>query len=432
VAFAAPPTHVGGIAALSLPVSGLSQAKGLVGGDLEAFRSGEFNPAKYFRPGPELPALLPPRLLGFLALPDLVESATVGDGEAAPRIVTRVLHRGGDPNQPPEAVSSTVTWRPKVKVALHAGTLRTTTATTLDLRSETSVRLGGPAPSADVRGELRSFALEFAGGLLVVRFNRLAFTARSGATPSLDVKVAEVGFGGQLRFLDWLRPYLPSPPNGPRVSVTAREIVASHTLAIPKLSLGAFLLQNLALSASVTLPLDGRPVQSRFAVSSRDHPFLVTVSLFGGGGFVAVECGPGLTVEGQIEFGAATSLDLGVASASVAVTAGVYVRAGDQGTTVKGFLRAVGELDVAGLVNVSVELYLGLGYRKNPRHPQRSELHGSASLTVRVRVLFFSESVTVTVERSFGVGDDPTFDVAFPTPDPWRRRCAAFAPMVRS
>jgi hypothetical protein len=431
VAFAAPETHVGGIAALSLPVSGLSLAKGLVGGDLEAFRSGQFDPAKYFKPGPELPALLPPRLLGFLRLADLVERTTVGDGEAAPRIVTEVVHRAGDHNQPPEAVRSTVTWRPKVKAGFHGGTLRTTTATTLDLRSETLVRLGGPPPSSDVRGELRSFAMEFAGGLLVVRFDRLAFTARSGATPSLDVKVADVGFGDQLGFLDWLRPYLPSPPNGPRVAVTAREIVARHTLAIPKLSLGAFLLQNLALSASVTLPLDGRPVQSRFAVSSRDHPFLVTVSLFGGGGFVAVEAGRGLTVEGQIEFGAATSLDLGVASASVAVTAGVYVRAGDQGATVKGFFRAVGELDVAGLVNVSVELYLGLEYRKNPTHPQRSELHGWASLTVRVRVLFFSESVTVTVERSFGVGDDPTFDVAFPTPDPWRRRCAAFAPMVR-
>ena len=47
-------------------------------------------------------------------------------------------------------------------------------------------------------------------------------------------------------------------------------------------------MQNLAISSSVTLPLDGAPVQASFAFASRDHPFLVTVSLFGGGGFFAL------------------------------------------------------------------------------------------------------------------------------------------------
>jgi hypothetical protein len=46
--------------------------------------------------------------------------------------------------------------------------------------------------------------------------------------------------------------------------------------------------------------------------------------------------------------------------------------------------------------------------------------------------MFFCESVTLSFERSFGTGSDPTFDKAFSTPDPWRQRCAAFAPMVAS
>ena len=427
VAFAPPPTSVGGIAALTLSVSGLSRTTGLVGGDLEAFRSGTFDPAKFL--APSLPRLLPPTLLGFVKLADLVHTANVGEGEATPRIVTEVLHPDGNPSR--STVCSTVTWRPRIKTGPHAGTLRTTLDTTLDLRSMTSVDLGGGEPTSHVQGELRSFSLEFAGQALVIQFTRLAFVSRSGTPPTLDLKVADVGFGGDLRFLNALRRYLPSPPSGPRVAVTAGCIEASYTLAIPTLATGVFLLQNLALSASVTLPLDGRPVRARFAVSSREDPFLVTVSLFGGGGFVAleVESDHVVTLEAQLEFGAATALNLGIASASVAVTAGIYIRLIDGKAELRGFFRAVGELDVLGLVNVAVELYLSLSYRDGPGGP---EVHGAAMVTIRVRVMFFSESVTLTLERSFGTGSDPTFDKAFPTPEPWRQRCAAFAPMVAS
>jgi hypothetical protein len=422
VAFAPPATSVGGLAALRMSVSGLSRTTGLVGGDLEAFRSGQFDPAKFL--APSLPGLLPPTLLGFVNLADLVHTANVGEGEAAPRILTDIVRNGSGP----PTVRSSVTWRPRVKTGLHAGTLRTTLGTTLDLVSTTTINLAGGEPTSHVQGELRAFALEFAGQALIIRFTRLAFASRSGTAPSLDLRVADVEFGGDLRFLNALRRYLPSPAAGPRVAVTAGTIEASYTLAIPTLSTGMFLLQNLALSASVTVPLDGRAVRARFAVSSRDDPFLVTVSLFGGGGFIALEVEGDRIVglEAQLEFGAATALNLGIASASVAVTAGVYIRLIDDRAELRGFFRAVGELDVLGAVNVSVELYLALAYRDGPMGP---EAYGLAIVTIRVRVMFFSESVTLKLERSFGTGVDPTFDKTFPTSDPWRQRCAAFASM---
>ncbi len=51
---------------------------------------------------------------------------------------------------------------------------------------------------------------------------------------------------------------------------------------------GAFSLQNLVLSASLSIPFVGKPASLRFALSERHHPFLVTVTLFGGGGFLAL------------------------------------------------------------------------------------------------------------------------------------------------
>ena len=438
VAFAPPATTVGGVAALGMSVVGLSDTTGLVGGDLEAFRSGQFDPAKFL--APSLPGLLPPTLLGFVKLADLVHTANVGEGEAAPRIMTEVLLNGGGP----PTVRSMVNWRPRVKTGLHAETLRTTLDTTLHLRSTTTIDLAGGEATSHVEGELRAFALEFANQALIVRFSRLAFVSRPGTSPTLDLKVADVEFGGDLRFLNALRKYLPSPANGPRVAVTAGSIEAGYTLALPTLSTGVFLLQNLAISAAVTLPLTGGAVRARFQVSSRDDPFLVTVSLFGGGGFIALDV-EGISIigfEAQLEFGAATALNLGVASASVAVTVGIHFRLLEGTVTLGGLFRAVGELDVLGVVTVSVEIYLALSYRDGPAG---SEAHGIARITIRVRVMFFSEAVTLTLERTFATDigarrsmrsgrseRSPTFDQTFPTVDPWRQRCAAFAAMEAS
>jgi hypothetical protein len=422
VAFAPPATSVGGVASLGMSVVGMSVTTGLVGGDLEAFRSGQFDPAKFLAPSPGLPL---PTLLGIVKLADLVHTASVGEGETAPRVMTEVVRSAsGAPT-----VRSTMTWRPRVKTDLFEKTLRTTLDTTLDLRSTTTFDLAGGEPTSHVEGELRAFALEFANQALIVRFSRLAFVSRPGTSPTLDLKVADVEFGGDLRFLNALRQFLPSPATGPRVAVTAGAIEAGYTLAVPTLSTGMFLLQNLAISATVTLPLDGRPVRARFAVSSRDDPFLVTVSLLGGGGFIALEVeGTSIkALEAQLEFGAAAALNLGVASAAVAITAGIYIRLTENTVELRGFFRAVGELDVLGVVNISVELYLSLAYRDGPGGP---EAHAFASFTIRVRVMFFSESVSFELERSFSLGaEDPTFDQTFPTVDPWRQRCAAFASM---
>ncbi|MET9959383.1 hypothetical protein ABZ128_09910 [Streptomyces sp. NPDC006326] len=433
VPLAPPVTASGGIAKLDLPVTGLSSATGLIGGDLEKLKSGTFAPASFFTPPPP-PApphapVFPTRLLGFVDLTKLVPPVSVppagaGDGTDVPRMLTKVLRQ---PERPPHAVETTLTWHPKLRPT-QEGPLRTTDKTQLDLRCVTLMNLGqsGP-PVTEVRGELSHFTLSFAD-VLDVEFQRMAFTSKPGTTTALDVKVGRVGFSGQLKFLDRLREYLPSVANGPRINVDTAGIDVGYTLAVPSVGLGVFLLQNLALSASVHLPFDGTPVEATFAVSSREHPFLVTASVFGGGGFLAVTVSTGEVVrlEGQVDFGAAVALNLGVASGSVSVTASVYVKLDRGVSSVGGFLRAYGELDVLGIINISVEFYLGLVFRA-PK-----TLYGVAFVTVRVRVAFFSESVTMKLERTFSGGDDPSFGQAFPTSQPWRDRCAAFAPMEES
>ncbi|MDR3661097.1 MAG: hypothetical protein P4L86_12025, partial [Mycobacterium sp.] len=147
------------------------------------------------------------------------------------------------------------------------------------------------------------------------------------------------------------------------------SLVASYSLAIPSIPMGAFLMQNLAVSSSVTLPLDGRPVQASFGFASRDHPFMLTVSLLGGGGFLALTVvGDTLQeLEAQLDFGAAASLDLIVASASVTVTAGIHLTVTNGNPDIDAFFRATGQVDLLGIISVSLEIYLALEYISAPQ-----------------------------------------------------------------
>ena len=89
----------------------------------------------------------------------------------------------------------------------------------------------------------------------------------------------------------------------------ADGVNAGYTLGIPSIAVGMFSLQNISLSAELNLPFTGKPVRARFALCDRENPFLLTVSMFGGGGFFRI--GTGLdgieSFEAALEFGALAS-----------------------------------------------------------------------------------------------------------------------------
>ena len=118
--------------------------------------------------------------------------------------------------------------------------------------------------------------------------------------------------------------------------------------------------------------LDGRPLFD-FSFSSREHPFNLTVAFLGGGGFFHLQIDTlGIKMlEAALEFGASASIDLGVASGSVHIMAGIYFsmqRRDIDGievdaATLEGYLRMGGELSVLGLISVSLEFYLSFRLR---------------------------------------------------------------------
>ncbi len=140
--------------------------------------------------------------------------------------------------------------------------------------------------------------------------------------------------------------------------------------------------------------------------------------------------------EGSLEFGAAVAIDLGVASGSVSIMAGIYFQFkqkelptgapdGKVGNSVviTGYVRAVGELDVLGLIHITIEFYLGLTYADDG---DAKRVEGVARVSVRVEVLFFSESISVEMRKEFGAGKDPFFGDQITSGD-WNTYCGAFA-----
>ncbi len=264
---------------------------------------------------------------------------------------------------------------------------------------------------------------------LVISFKKISFAMTSGKKPEIDVVFDNLLFDGVLAFVQKLKELIPlagfsDPPN---VTVNTEGIKANFTLALPAVTMGMFSLTNLSFSAGFHIPFIGNPLSVRFAFCTREHPFHLTVSAIGGGGFFAIEVSPAkvIVLEAAFEFGAELALDLGIATAAVSIMAGIYFRMELDDAQLTGYLRIRGDASLLGFIKVSIELYLELRYEFSS-----NKLVGRATLEIHVTIAFFSIGVNVTIERKFsGSAADPSFaDVMKPELgyDPFAEYLAAF------
>jgi hypothetical protein len=269
-----------------------------------------------------------------------------------------------------------------------------------------------------------------------VNVTEFGFLARSGAKPDVKVRLdpaAPLKFTGDLKFVEELRNAIPPDlfGKGPSLDISPTGIRAGFSFALPPVAVGVFALKDVSLGAAVTLPfLDGRPSLD-FNVSERPRPFLLSVAIFGGGGFFHLQLDTaGLKiVEAAFEFGVTASVDLGVASGGVHIMAGIYFKlerkepGTDLAPTLTGYLRMGGQLSVLGLIKLSLEFVLSFTYDGG-----RDKAYGRATLTVQVEIVFFSVSVEITVERAFGGSSgDPSFGQLFTNAGTWSEYAEAFA-----
>lgn len=306
---------------------------------------------------------------------------------------------------------------------------------------EARVKKSGGAPVAKVRCALTHFDLNLLGdaksGFIKLEFDKIEFSADSSLKTNVDVGFSGIHFIGVLSFVESLRSLIPldgfSDP--PSLTIDEHGIDAQFSMALPNLAVGVMSLTNLSLGAGFCVPFIGQPLSVRFNFCTREQPFNLTVSLFGGGGFFGICIDPhGVQkLEASFEFGANIAVDFGVASGGVHVMAGIYFKMEPDKASLTGYFRLGGFVDVLGLISASIELYMDLTYIF-----EEGKCIGHASLTIEVHVLFFSASVEISTERKFaGSSGDPSFaalmgpgDGVVITPDThyaWRDYCEAFA-----
>jgi hypothetical protein len=412
----------GGLVAPNLDISGLSRALGPVGGPVSQMVGGEFNPQDIFDTSI--------KLLGGIELwqiiKDLVFTNAANTANKLPGLVTV---RDGD------IIRTTYTWELGQSELVDTGLFVPKTGAAFTLRATLEKKLDGSAPTYRIEGELTNFAvvlLPAPNDLISIGFDSVSFTAEKDKKVDTSVELNDIQFLGILEFVNKLREYLPldgfsDPPILDIVTAPNPGLNLGYTLGIPTIGIGILTIQNISLSAGFFLPFGDAPMNFHFAFCERQQPFILTVSLFGGGGFFSMDIGieKVVMIEAALEFGAAAAINLGVASGKASMMAGFYFQKAGADFSLTGYFRANGSLSVLGIITVSLEFYLGLTYASKGISPHGGALWGQAKLTVKIEILFFSASVSISMEREFA-GSDPTFRQLV-APSVWADYCNAFA-----
>jgi hypothetical protein len=427
-----PGDRSGGVVIPNIQITGLSRAAGPVGGNLDAINADQFDPSEFF-------ANAGASILGAIDLAEVCAATPIeidesGEATILPIVITRID-------------GTTITTRLHFSPTLQADSAHVFEPdgnASLEIDTKLVSDLADPSKTTySIDGDLRNFTVHLVDGsslnFIDLKFSRLRFTSSTDQKGTIDPQIESAEFKGVLAFLEALQQYLPFGDSGPKIEISPTQVEASVGIDLPSIAFGVFVLENIAFSAGVTLPFTGDPARARFAFSSREDPFHLTVAMFGGGGFFGLELGAdGVELfEVALEFGAEVSIDFGAASGGVHTTGGFYWSlatqdSGDEKPHLTAYLDMGGEVDImGGVASVSIEMYLGMTYEPTPSN----KIGGEAEITLEAPVLCFSGAATARLERHFGrTVADPSFGDLMPPDDAtavsslaWNDYCAAFA-----
>jgi len=411
-----PAQRAGGVARPSVAVGALSRSLGAVPPGLEDLAS--ITPKLFAGSGAST-------LLGAISLIDIISAVTTLD--QLPKVQRQETAAGTD---------ITFRWTPPLRTSAQPqsiGPLVLNPGAALSLSTSLHIPAGDGQPRSVVHGILTNFAINFVD-VAEVSFESIEFTSEQGKQMTVRPTGVRLRLQRELEFLNALADILPANgfSDGPTLAITPRGVTAGYSLGLPGAGIGIFSLEQVALSAGVTLPFDNTPAAVRLTFSERAHPFLATVSMIGGAGFFALEVDTqGVQrIEGSIEVGANMTVDLAVVAANVHVMAGFYFglkRVGD-GNQIdfSAYLRIGGAVELLGIAGISVDIIMSMTLELSPAG-QPASIGGRASVVVSVHLLMFSKSLSLSTEKHFAIAaNDPTFDELI-SEDDWETYCRAFA-----
>ena len=343
------------------------------------------------------------------------------------------------------------------------------------LTLDAKVAAGGGKPAEHSIDVQMTGAMVQLAELVRMPVDRLRVTSTTAAPFDLQIDLGQVDFLKELAFVqrlaEVLAPFIGANRTAPSYSrggtVPARRALARHgelerlgapdvdvdttgihlreDIAIPDVALGAFTVSGIGFGLGIDLLFAGKFVV-RFNFATHEHPFAVCYGPFGGGGYTAIELTGGklTNLEVSLMVAGAVGINLGVAAGAITASAGFVLAIPSSGPlAVTAFFRATGQLEVLGLVSLSVIFEIALKFAFS----DPVVLTGTATLSLKVEVLFVSKTVTASVSKSITGGalkspSKPTaraaleperglsFENVYPTQDLWDEYCRALSPRV--
>lgn len=420
----------GGSLSPNFSITGLSKTYGVISGKIEDAANAIMDPVQYFN--------LDAKLFGIINLSDIIKATgNLLDNESPIPALKNI--------DTDEAKITQYTWKGAelVEKDLFGKMLSFKPAKdgSSRLKIETNLyRYKNNKPNAlTVDSTIENFDIIIAK-LAKVGFKKVGFHtgANTKTDFTIDMKDPALEFLGPLTFVNALQKYIPADgfSDPPFLDITTSGVTTGYTLSLPDVQLGAFTLRNISLGASVALSFTGGPLIMRFNFCEKHQPFTLTVSALGGGGFFAIEFDvKGIrSLEAALEFGAAASINLGVASGAVSIMGGLYfkiIKHDDDNKEIilEGYVRINGALSVLGLITASVEFLLSLTANLVTigDKDKVTKVWGKAQLKIKIEVFMFSKTVSLETSREFaGAGADPNFAMLISN-DEWKKYCESFA-----
>lgn len=264
-------------------------------------------------------------------------------------------------------------------------------------------------------------------GQSMVRLEKLVIHYEKSSGLKVDFDARNIKINPSLRFVqDTLGKLIPDTVGGLRIiKQQGIPVGVSHDFEMPPISLmaGTSGVSNIAISNHFSLiAYPDFVIADRFGLSRPDLPFLFSIFIIGGTGYILVDVDYRpfsnalmVTVEAAAGGSAALGFAAAPVSGSVFITLSVALsyrkligRPGG-GLTIACVLLIAGNVDVAGLATVHIGLMLRMDYREN------GQIDGVGTLKITIRVSrFFKYTVRrdVTYKLRSGSGGSSTAAVA--------------------
>ncbi len=356
------------------------------------------------------------KILGGIAIQDILKAATSFSEESAPSLVQKFNFSVPDfPNFP--SANPLASFEPGPFYGLLSadelenryswstdqlesfGPFLADDGCKLSLAGEIVIDLGDGSVIAKSEAILEKFAVclpSYDSSWIQVNFDSIEFSVDTSSKSEFSPYIRDVEFGGPLSFVSELKKWLGGlgdKDSGLDVAVGAKGLTVSYGFSIPDISFAAFSLSNISLNYAAFLPFDGKPLNLAFAFGKRQSPFMLTVSGYTGAGYFEIvgdTTGP-KELRLALEYGGRIGVNFGnIAKGHVLVMAGIYLRLAGDCSLLQGYVRCSGHLSVLKIGSISQVIFIGLSYI-----PSSNSAFGETRVTIKVKFGF------VTIKQSF-------------------------------